>query len=254
MPGILLLYVAAIGLGAFATRSWRRRGLSVSRGYGFIGARMGALDFCVGVLISAVAIVGIYLVEQQLGATRLVAVAPDFAALGGVLALLLVMAALEEFLFRSLLLSGLVLILGDRKMLAVALSAIAFGAIHLANPHATYVSAFGNALGGVMYCVAFLGARSFWLPLGMHFSWNFVQGPMLGFPVSGQHFASLAEQHTTGAALLTGGDYGPEAGLIGMASRFVIIGLVVAYLAVRPKDKDAGIDAAASNGSDDATK
>lgn len=237
MLGALLTAIAIV-LGVFAARSWRRRGLSVSRGFGFISAPMAALDFCAGALISGVAMAGVYLVEWQLGATRLQSIAPDFVALGGVLGLLLAAAALEELLFRSFLLNGLVILLGNRKWLAVTLSAIVFGAIHLSNPHATSIAAFGNALGGVMYCVAFLGARSFWLPLGLHFSWNFVQGPLLGFPVSGMHFASIAEQHTTGSLLLTGGAYGPEAGLVGMASRFVIIALVLAYLAARPRQRN----------------
>ena len=72
-----------------------------------------------------------------------------------------------------------------------------------------------------------------WLPLGLHFSWNFSQGPLLGFPVSGFDFGGLVTQESTGAALLTGGAYGPEAGLVGMAFRFVIMALVLYYLQLR---------------------
>lgn len=231
----LLLNVAALLFGLLAIRTWRRDGFPVARNLGFVSAPMAALDFCAGVLIAGAVMVGIYVVEHRLGATQLAFITPNFAAIAGVLALLTFAAALEEFLFRSFLLNGLVVLLRGRRVVAVILSAIVFGAIHLSNPHASYVTAFGNALGGVMYCVAFLGARSFWLPLGLHFAWNFVQGPVLGFAVSGVHFDGFATQHTTGDTLLTGGDYGPEGGLVGMGSRFVIIAATLAYLAVRPK-------------------
>ena len=98
------------------------------------------------------------------------------------------------------------------------------------NPGATAITIFGTGLGGLMYGVAFLGGRNIWLPVGLHFGWNFFQGNIFGFPVSGTIEQSLIVQETVGADLWTGGAYGPEAGLIGMASRFVVIALLLMYL------------------------
>ncbi len=62
------------------------------------------------------------------------------------------------------------------KWLAIAISAAAFGYIHFRNPGATAITMFGNGLGGLMYGIAFLGGRNIWLPVGLHFGWNFFQG------------------------------------------------------------------------------
>lgn len=65
------------------------------------------------------------------------------------------------------------------------ISAVAFGCIHLSNPSASALSVLGNTLGGVIYGVAFVATGRIWMSLGLHFAWNFVQGPVFGFPVSG---------------------------------------------------------------------
>jgi hypothetical protein len=109
------------------------------------------------------------------------------------------------------------------------LSAVIFGIIHLSNPGASLVTAFGNALGGIIYGIAFLGSRNIWFPLALHFSWNFSQA-LLGFPVSGMTVPGILTLETTGSDALTGGAYGPEAGLVGMAFRFVIMAAVLYYL------------------------
>ncbi len=109
-----------------------------------------------------------------------------------------------------------------------------FGWVHIRNPGASPITAFGNALGGLMYGIAFFAGRNIWLPLGMHFSWNYVQGPILGFGVSGTHHSALIyQQSVVGFDPLMGGAFGPEGGLIGMAFRFVVIALVLGYVYLR---------------------
>ena len=57
--------------------------------------------------------------------------------------------------------------------------------------------------------------RNLWLPIGIHFGWNFLQGPILGLTVSGQSVDCgwrLFRLH--GTPLFTGGMFGPEGGLI----------------------------------------
>ena len=67
------------------------------------------------------------------------------------------------------------------------------------------------------------------MPIGLHAAWNFVQGTLLGFPVSGatDWSVGLVRQAEVGNDLLTGGAFGPEGGLVGITFRLVVIGLVV---------------------------
>jgi hypothetical protein len=124
-------------------------------------------------------------------------------------------------------------VLGWCKWGAILISAGIFGYAHINNPGASYFTAFGNALGGLMYGIAFLGGRNIWLPIGMHFGWNFFQGALFGFPVSGTQPDGLILQQPAGMDLLTGGAFGPEGGLIGMSFRFVVIALTLYYLYLR---------------------
>jgi hypothetical protein len=63
----------------------------------------------------------------------------------------------------------------------------------------------------------------------LHFAWNFTQGPLLGFPVSGMDAGGLQRIADAGPASLTGGAYGPEAGAVGIVFRFVVIALLLAW-------------------------
>src|SRR5690606_6269306 len=143
-------------------------------------------DLAAGVAIAGVAMLGIFMVESSVGAiTRAPLEQQSFAELGSWFLGKAAASVKEEILMRGLLLSGLVLALRGRRTLAILLSALAFGCIHLSNPGATPLSVLGNTLGGVVYGLAFVCAGSLWLAIGLHFAWNFVQGPLLGFPVSG---------------------------------------------------------------------
>jgi membrane protease YdiL (CAAX protease family) len=228
IPFVQMLLVIFLSIAAI--NQWIRNGQSVRKKLGFTFHFSSLGDFGAGLLITAIAMLGIFFVELQLSGIRVVGSPFRITSLDDKLGFIVFYGIVEEFFFRSLLLSGLVVALGQRKWLAIFISAALFGLNHLGNPGASYISAFGNALGGIIYGMAFLGGKNFWLPLGLHLSWNFTQGPILGFYVSGVYLGGLLTLKTTGSDLLTGGAYGPEAGLVGMAFRFVIMAMVYYYL------------------------
>jgi hypothetical protein len=110
---------------------------------------------------------------------------------------------------------------------AVVVDSALFGLVHLGNPHETWLSTLNTTLVGAAFCVAYLRTRALWMPVGMHFMWNFLLGPMLGLPVSGMTIArTMLDAHVQGPRWLTGGTYGPEGGLLAT----IAILLVTLYL------------------------
>ena len=103
---------------------------------------------------------------------------------------------------------------GSNTFWAVVITSIAFGAAHLLNPNASWISMVGISLAGFYLAFGYLRTRQLWLPIGMHFGWNFFLGPVFGFPVSGLDFFHLIRVEVTGPDLATGGAFGPEAGLV----------------------------------------
>lgn len=222
-----LTWIIAAIVGAIVITHWRRTNQSVWEKFGF--TRLNALpDFAIGVLIGALAMAGIFAAHFLLNLIHLTNDAPDSGAVFLAIPLLLALALMEEIVFRGMLLNGLIYLL-KRESLAVLLCAILFGIAHIENTGATPVSVVSNALGGVMYSLAFLRTRRVWLAWGLHFAWNYFQGPVFGFLVSGFDFGRLIQHATTGDPLLTGGAYGPEGGLIGIAFRFVVIALILLW-------------------------
>ena len=111
---------------------------------------------------------------------------------------------------------------------ALLASAVVFGLAHAPNDAATWLSIASATLGGVMYALAVVRTGRVWLPLGLHLSWNVSQA-MFGVPVSGETSSStmLVTQTHEGACWLTGGAYGPEGGMVGIAARLLVIGLIL---------------------------
>ena len=143
------------------------------------------------------------------------------------LALFAVAAAKEEVIFRGYPFQRLVEAVTPGG--AVAVSAAFFGLAHLANPHHTAISTFNTMLVAVPFCLAYLRTRSLWMPMGMHFAWNFLQGFVLGLPVSGLNLSTgILTARVNGPVWLTGGAYGPEGSILATAAIFVGI----AYLSI----------------------
>ncbi len=184
-------------------------------------------ELFLGFGISALAWAGIFLFEWVLGAIRIEQVRPDVGALAETLGILIAYAAYEEVMFRVLILCGMIALF-RRPWLAVALSAVMFGLVHLNNPDATALGLASNMLGGVMYGAAFVRTGRIWMPIGLHTAWNWMQGPVFGFNVSGASEWSdkLVHQVAVGSDLITGGAYG-EGSVVVIAFRFVVIALVI---------------------------
>jgi membrane protease YdiL (CAAX protease family) len=223
----IVVYLVAMLCGVVAVGHWRRTQTPLWQGMGLRLDRRAWVDLGAGIAIGGLVMGGIFAVEWAWGALHVDGVRLPDRSLVTWLLVLAFLAFWEEFFFRSLMLSGLV-VLVRRRWLAVMVMAAFFGLAHASNPNASALSVLGNALGGLMYAVAFLGRGRIWLPAGLHFAWNFFQGPVLGFPVSGLDMGGLVQQSPVGSDLLTGGSYGPEAGLVGTAFRFVAIALLVA--------------------------
>ncbi|MFU8771704.1 MAG: lysostaphin resistance A-like protein [Anaerolineales bacterium] len=122
---------------------------------------------------------------------------------------------------------------GLNNFWAVSISSVVFAVLHLGNPNASLTSALGLIAAGVFLAYAYLRTRSLWLPIGLHIGWNFFQGNVFGFPVSGINTYSLLEHTVTGDRAVTGGAFGPEAGLILYPVLLIGFGLVKWYTKAR---------------------
>ncbi|APU19081.1 CPBP family intramembrane glutamic endopeptidase [Actinoalloteichus sp. GBA129-24] len=120
-------------------------------------------------------------------------------------------AVTEELIFRGLVLQALERLCGSG--MALAITAVLFGLLHLANPGATVWSSFAIAVeAGVLLGAAFLWRRNLWLVIGLHFAWN-TSVALLGIPVSGHEAVGVLTAQPTGPDLLTGGIFGIEASI-----------------------------------------
>ncbi|MGY4644951.1 CPBP family intramembrane glutamic endopeptidase [Cellulomonas sp. URHB0016] len=123
-------------------------------------------------------------------------------------------AVSEELVFRGIVFRRLEERTGT--WVALALTSVLFGAVHLVNPDATLWGAVAIAVeAGAMLGAAYVATRRLWLPIGIHFGWNFAAGGIFGTVVSGAGTpAGLLHGVTSGPVLLSGGAFGPEASLL----------------------------------------
>lgn len=156
------------------------------------------------------AVIGIIAVLGEYTITGRGPVDGVMAAIG----LMCAVAVIEEVMFRGVLLRVLEEVTGP--WIALALSSVLFGAMHMANPGATLWTGTAIAVeAGLMLGAAYLLTRSLWLPIGLHLGWNLAASGIFGTAVSGVDHGetSVFTATASGPYLLTGGDFGPEASL-----------------------------------------
>ncbi len=137
-----------------------------------------------------------------------------------IMAIAVISGFVEELIFRGVLYRILQEWLGT--WVALAISAVLFGAVHLGNPNASLIAGLAIALeAGVLLALAYQATGRLWLPIGLHLAWNFTQGGIFGVPVSGNNLEQLVgggllTSAWRGPDWLSGGSFGAEASIVAM--------------------------------------
>ncbi len=103
---------------------------------------------------------------------------------------------------------------------------------HIGNPSSSSFALANTFLGGLLLAYAYMKTRALWFPIGWHFAWNWVQGPIAGVEVSGLTSlfpAPLFRNQDLGPDWFTGGHYGVEGGIL--CTIALLIGILMIYFA-----------------------
>ncbi|MFC2665410.1 MAG: CPBP family intramembrane glutamic endopeptidase [Prevotella histicola] len=142
--------------------------------------------------------------------------------------LFFLVAVSEEIFFRGILFR----IINRRwnPWAALVISALIFGGLHIFNDNATFWSSIAIAIeAGSLLGAAYAYSKNLWLPIGIHWIWNYTQGNILGFPVSGgDNVTSVITPEISGPQWFTGGSFGAEASVIA-----AVIGLLISLWFIR---------------------
>lgn len=136
---------------------------------------------------------------------------------------------LEEILLR-----GIVFRITEEKwgsVIALIISGLIFAGLHLVNPHVTLVSVVCIIVVGVLLGAAYMYYRNLWVPIAIHFAWNFTQNGIFGAVTSGNETtSSLLTTQITGPELLTGGQFGPEGSIQAVLFCFIAAAVIIRLL------------------------
>lgn len=138
-------------------------------------------------------------------------------------------AVSEEVFTRGYILRNLAI--SFNKYVALVVSALLFSLMHLANPNANLVGLSIIFLSGLVLGLPYLYTRNLWFPIALHFSWNFFQGPIFGFNVSGMNFYKLIETKYAAPNNWNGGEFGFEGSIV--AVFFLLCALAIIYFLFR---------------------
>jgi len=202
----------------------------VSMGY----SMKGRLKDCIyGILVGLVLIsLGFFslLFTDYLEITQIVF---SFKIVAGSFFFYLVAAMIEEVIFRGYVLNNLMEY--GNKYLALFISSVLFALIHGMNPNLTIIAMVNLAIAGGVLGITYIYTKNIWYPVFLHVSWNYFQGPIYGFEVSGTQAASIISQKVSGNELITGGSFGFEGSII--LTVLMIVLIIVSDLIMRKKYK-----------------
>ncbi|MFA6468082.1 MAG: type II CAAX endopeptidase family protein [Bacteroidota bacterium] len=133
----------------------------------------------------------------------------------------------EEFLFRGYFYQTF--IEGSSSLIATLTISLVFALAHSQNPNVSLFGLINVGLAGIWFSIAYLKTKALWLPIGLHISWNFFQGFVYSYPVSGttSERVQIGTAIVNGPEWLTGGTFGPEGGAL--ATLMLIIGTFLIY-------------------------
>jgi membrane protease YdiL (CAAX protease family) len=249
---VLPLFSGVAGLSAAVLTVWLAGRLLDKRPFSDFGFHLGAgwwLDLLFGMVLGSLLMTVVFFVELGLGWVRVTGAfetydtgAPFAVSMLLPIVYFVCVSIHEETLSRGYQLKnsaeGLNYpFLGPRGavLLAWVLTSVFFGILHADNPNATPISTLNIVLAGLMLGLGYVLSGELAIPIGLHITWNFFQGAIYGFPVSGlgPFGATLLVTEQGGPELWTGGAFGPEGGLLIPIVMLLGMSLIVLWTRLR---------------------
>lgn len=195
-----------------------------------LGFRGPIKDLGFGLLLGALSIFIIFVLLYVTGNIEMLTTftTPEFSIYTITFLILFILVGFfEEMFFRGYIMSTMAN-RGNPRWLMYVVSAIIFSLAHGMNPNVNVLGLVNIALVGVLFAYMFIATNSLWLPIGYHITWNYFQGNVFGFAVSGLSPHGIYNVSVEGENdLLTGGAFGLEGGLL--ATLLIVLG----YFATR---------------------
>lgn len=205
-----------------------------SLGFSFNGK---AIDFVMGFIVAAL-IMGIgFIILYLNGSIQLMNVQFHFQYIILSFLIYICVAVAEETLCRGYILGNLMNI--TNKFVSLILSSLLFALLHIFNPNLALLPMINLFLAGLLLGASYMYTRNLWFPISLHLFWNYIQGPILGYNVSGTNTgSSVFILNYPVKDSLNGGDFGFEGSII--CSILSIMGTVaiIAYYEIKNKKND----------------
>lgn len=182
-------------------------------------------EAAIGFFVAVFLICGGTLIMMATGFLTLPSIQFNSSVLIVQLLLMVFVALTEELMFRGYILGNLMQSMN--KWVALFISSSIFGLVHIANPEIGFIPVLNIILAGLLLGINYVYTKNLWYSIGLHFSWNFLQGPILGYDVSGNKMQGFFTQAKTGPAYITGGEFGFEGSVI--CTALLIISTLILY-------------------------
>lgn len=196
-------------------------------------------ELTVGLLFGIVSISIVFLALIVTGNAQVISWKPHFSYKQLVYLFLYIFVGFaEEILGRGYIMS--VLRQTRNIPVIVIVSSIIFSLLHSLNPGIGILPYINLILVGVLFAYMYLKSGNLWMCIGYHITWNYFQGYVYGFKVSGTETDGIITTEFSSSNLLNGGAFGPEGGL------FVTIVILLGFLYVHYYYRNSNFDFVAS--------
>lgn len=186
-------------------------------------------DWLAGALFAGVLYLLGFGLSLLLGVVEVTGVAFDGSSLLTSLLLFLLVGIAEETMMRGFVL-GRLLDGGVNRFVALFISSVSFSLMHLFNPNFEFLPFLNILLAGVLLGASYIYTRNLCFPIALHWFWNWLQGPVLGYEVSGNRLDdTLLTLRVSDAHLLNGGSFGFEGSLLCTVLMVIGSGLLIGY-------------------------
>lgn len=204
---------------------------------GIIGVKKGKKELFIGLLMGAVSITVVCILLLLFGGAKLInpISEPNISSslLFGLVSFIFVGFG-EEIFGRAYIMS--VLKQTKNKWAIIFISSAIFSALHLLNNAIGILPLINLFLAGVLFGYMFMKSKNIWMPIGFHITWNYFQGYIWGFQVSGNEVNGAYKIKTITNNIINGGAFGPEGGLV------VTFILLILLLFVRTYYRDEKVE------------